>query len=159
MTIGIRNTTSMSIGESEYAQYIDNIIQKARKHLHNITSFNKEIVYDELRSILEECKVANWDGNNALPIEEETSKNTYYFIEALPLHFPLPSVGVEPDGHLTLEWHRDLRWTFSISISPEGTIYYAALFNTESVSGSEKFSGSVSKNILNLIQKVHTNVL
>jgi hypothetical protein len=114
------------------------------------------LIYDELRAVWEEYKTANWDGNGAFPVLEETSKNTCSFIESLPLDCPLPSVGVEPDGHLTLEWHRDVRWTFSISISSESVIYYAALFNDEVTSGSEKFSGSISKAVLNLIQKVNT---
>jgi hypothetical protein len=111
-------------------------------------------IYDQLRAVWEECKTANWDGNGAFPVLEETSKNACSFVDSLPLGCTLPSVGVEPDGHLTLEWHRDVRWTFSISISPEGVIYYAALFNNEVTSGSEKFSGSISKAVLNLIQKV-----
>jgi hypothetical protein len=113
-------------------------------------------ISDELRTIWEECKTANWDGNGAFPVLEKTSENTCSFVESLPLDCPLPSVGVEPDGHLTLEWHKDVRWTFSISISPEGVIYYAALFNDEVTSGSEEFSGSISKAVLNLIQKVGT---
>ena len=158
MNIGFIDTTYMSLGESESTRYIDTVIKKSKQHLHNTTSFGKEAVYDELNSILKECKEANWDGNNALPVEEATSEKTRYFIKALPLHIPLPSVGVEPDGQLTLEWHRDLRWTLSISISPEGTIHYAALFNDDSIWGSENFSGTISTNLLNLIQKVHTTV-
>jgi hypothetical protein len=111
------------------------------------------LICDELRAVWAECRTANWDGNGAFPVQEETNKNACYFIEFLPLDCPLPSVGVEPDGHLTLEWHRDVRWTFSISISPEGIIYYAALFNDEVTSGSETFSGGISEAILNFIQK------
>jgi hypothetical protein len=113
-------------------------------------------IYDELRAVWAECRMANWDGNGAFPVQEETNKNACSFVESLPLDCPLPSVGVEPDGHLTLEWHRDVRWTLSISISPEGMICYAALFNNEVTSGSEKFSGGISKAILNLIQKAGT---
>jgi hypothetical protein len=156
MNIGFIDVTKMSIGESEYAQYVNKVNQETKRYLHEIPSLSKEVVYDELRTIWEECKTANWDGNEALPVQEETNKNTYFFIQSLPLGYPLPSVGIEPDGHLTLEWHRDVRWTFSVSISPEGIIYYAALFDSETISGSEKFSGNISKPVLNLIQKVHT---
>ncbi len=76
------------------------------------------------------------------------------FIHALPLGYPLPSVGAEPDGHLTLEWYRNPRWILSVSISPEGILYYAALFGTRDVQGSARFWVEIPQPILELIKEV-----
>jgi hypothetical protein len=147
--------TIMSRGNSKTAQYLDNTNPVKEQYFRQSAAFSKQPAYNELVTVWEECKTANWDGDEAFPVREETFRNTYYFIEALPLGFPLPSVGAEPDGHLTLEWYRHPRWTLSISISPEGILYYAALFGNSDVRGSEVFFGEIPKILLNLIQRVH----
>ncbi|MEC4851879.1 MAG: hypothetical protein SAJ12_12775, partial [Jaaginema sp. PMC 1079.18] len=101
------------------------------------------------------CKHLNWDGYNALPIQEKTFQNAWTVIEALPLTTPLPSLGVEPDGHITLEWYRHPRWLFSVSVSPENYLYYAALFGENSIHGTELFQGEISTIILILIEQVN----
>jgi hypothetical protein len=146
--------TMSSRGNSEIAQYLDLTSQAKGQYFRESAVFSKQPAYDELVSVWDECKTANWDGYNALPVKEQTFYNTYFFIEALPLGFSLPSVGIEPDGYLTLEWYRHPRWTLSISISPEGILYYAALFGDSLEKGSEVFSGKVSRTILDLIQRV-----
>jgi hypothetical protein len=72
----------------------------------------------------------------------------------MPLGFPNPSVGAEPDGHLTFEWHRSSRRTLSISVSPEGKLHYAALLDSSKAYGTESFLGTVPKIILDLIHRV-----
>lgn len=144
----------MPIGNSEVAQYLAETNPKD-SYFHLSATLSKQPTYDELVTIWEECKTPNWDSYDALPVEEATFSKTYSFIKALPLGYPLPSVGAEPDGHLTLEWYRHPRWTLSISVSPEGILYYAALFGSNDVRGSEIFFGEISNIILNLIQRAH----
>ncbi|MFH0937823.1 MAG: hypothetical protein V1899_00835 [Planctomycetota bacterium] len=69
-------------------------------------------------------------------------------------HVPMPSVGAEPDGHVTLEWHHSSRRTLSVSVSPDGELHYAALFGASKVYGTEPFFGNVPKSILDLISQV-----
>lgn len=144
-------------GNSSVAQYLDLTSQAKEQYFEQSAAFSKQPTYDELIEVWEDCKTPNWDGNDALPVLEETFRNTFFFIQALPLGYPLPSVGVEPDGHLTLEWYRHPRWTLSISMSPERMVYYAALFGSSNVRGSEVFIGEISTNILDLIQRVLLN--
>jgi hypothetical protein len=150
---------TMPKGNSETAQYLSKASQSKEQYFHQTATLSKQTAYDELVGVWEECKVANWDGYNAFSVKEKTFWNTLFFIEVLPLGCPLPSVGAEPDGHLTLEWYINPRQTLSISISPEGILYYAALFGNESVPGSENFSGEISKTLLDLINKVHIAAL
>jgi hypothetical protein len=148
-------SVNISRGNSEVALYLDKASQAKSQYFHQSASFSKQSAYEDLINVWEECKTDNWDGYNAFPVQKQTFKNTYSFIESLPLGYNLPSVGVEPDGHLTLEWYRHPRWTISISISPEGILYYAALFGNSDVRGSENFSGEISKNLFDLIQRVN----
>ncbi len=148
-------SATISRGNSETAQYLNNASQSNSQHFQQLASLSKQSAYEELINIWEECKTDNWDGYNALPIQKQTFKNTYSFIKSLPLGYTLPSVGVEPDGHLTLEWYKHPRWTISISISPEGILYYAALFGNSDVRGSEIFSWEISRNLFDLIQRVN----
>jgi hypothetical protein len=146
--------TTMPRGNSATAQYLDITRQAKEQHFRESAAFSKQPAYNELVGVWEECKIANWDGYNAFPVQVQTFRNTYFLIEALPLGVSLPSVGVEPDGHLTLEWYRHPRWTLSVSISPEGILYYASLFGDSVERGSEVFVGKVPQAILDLIQRV-----
>jgi hypothetical protein len=136
-------------GNTEAAANIDRTTQK---YFDSSVALGKQTAYSELTNFWEECKSPDWDGYDALPVQEKTFLNTYSFIEALPLDYPLPSVGAEPDGHLTLEWYRDPRWTLSVSVSPEGILYYAALFGSSDPRGSEQFLGNnIPRSIHDLI--------
>jgi hypothetical protein len=108
----------------------------------------------ELATVWNKCKTPDWDGYDALAVKEATLYNACCFVKALPFGCLPPSVGAEPDGHMTLEWYRHPHWTLSVSISPKGTLYYAALFGNTDVRGSESFFGDIPKSILQLIQRV-----
>lgn len=145
-----------SRGNTETAQYLDQAsYHDMGQHFRASVAFGKLIVLNELVDIWKECNTPNWDGYDALPVQAATLRYTYLLLEALPLGYPSPSVGAEPDGHLTLEWYRHPRWILSVSISPTGTLYYAALFGNSDVRGSEPFFGDIPKPILDLIQRVH----
>lgn len=141
-------------GFSDAARYVARTTKENHVHLSESATFTKQPAYDELGEQWNECRTPNWDCHGASPVEQDTLRSTYLFIEALPLGTPLPSVGAEPDGHLTLEWYRDPRWTLSVSISPEGILYYAALFGRDDVRGSESFFGEVPDILLGLIRRV-----
>jgi hypothetical protein len=145
---------TMSRGNSKTAQYLDITSQAKGQYFQQSAIFGAYAAYNDLIAVWAECKTANWDGYDAFPVQEQTFLNTYFFIQALPLGVSLPSVGVEPDGHITLEWYRHPRWTLSISISPESKLYYAALFGESVERGSEVFLGKVPGTILDLIQRV-----
>ena len=147
-------TALLSRGYTETAQYLDQTNQYMGQHFRESVALGKRPAFNELAEVWEECSRPNWDGYDALPVQIKTLRYAKLFIEALPLGSPLPSVGAEPDGHLTLEWYRHPRWILSVSASPEGVLYYAALFGSSDVRGSEPFFGEVPRSILDLIQRV-----
>ena len=147
-------TALISRGSSLTAAYIDQVDQANQQYLTQTVAFSKQPAIDELATTWEECRVSNWDGYAAFPVKEETLNYAYAFLQALPLGFPLPSVSAEPDGYLALEWFRDPYWTISVSVSPEGVLYYAALLGNSDPRGSEPFLGELSERLLNLIKEV-----
>ena len=111
-------------------------------------------IFDDLGSIFQECRSANWDGYGAVPVRPETLINTRRFLLALPWGTPPPAIGAEPDGHLTLEWHRSPRRTLSISVSPDGDLHFAALLGPRTRYGTELFVNDVPRVILDLIDEI-----
>jgi hypothetical protein len=143
-------------GFSDAAQFVDNESAEGRRRLRELHAFGLESsLRDELATVWEECRESNWDGYDALPVTQDTLRNAYQFLESMPSDIPAPSIGAEPDGDLTLEWHRAPRRTLSVSVSAEGDLHYSALFGSSRVFGTEAFFGGVPKIILDWIRRVH----
>jgi hypothetical protein len=151
--------TTASRGNSATALFVDKEAHQGRRLLQEsrVLGLRGKGAFDDLNQVYADCLEPNWDGYGATPVSEATYWLAYQFLEALPLGAPLPSFGAEPDGHLTMEWHRSPRWTLSISVSPEGELHYAALLGTRKTYGTEPFFGDAPRTIMDLIQQV-TNV-
>jgi hypothetical protein len=144
-------------GASTEAQFVAERANEARRHLYesNALGLQKREVFEELCAVTEECRTRNWDGYGADPVLDDAYQLAYRFLEALPPGTPAPSVGAEPDGHLTLEWYRSPHHTLSVSVSPEGDLHYAALVGPNKAYGTEAFFWDVPKAILDLIHRLH----
>lgn len=112
-------------------------------------------VLDDLFDVSEKCKRAGWDGDSAEPVLHETYFNAFRFLESLPVGIQKPSVGVEPDGHITFEWYKSPRQTLSVSVSPDGFLYFSALLGLQKTNGTRTFIGEVPKIIVDLIGQVY----
>jgi len=141
-------------GFSEAAVIVADATRRNYGRLAESVIFSKQPAFDELGEVWNDCHNPNWDAHGAEPVERETLRNVYLFIEALPHGYPLPSVGAEPDGHVTLEWYRATNWVLSVSVSPEGVLYYAALLGDEDPRGTCRFDGEVPNTILFWIRRV-----
>lgn len=141
-------------GFSKAAEIVAEARRKNYGRLTELQTYTKQPAYESLWDCWQSREVANWDGYDALPVEQDAYRQAYQLIEALPLGCPLPSVGAEPDGHLTLDWYRHPRWTLSVSVSPKGMLHYAALLGTEDPRGSCPFAGDIPDSLLFLIRKV-----
>lgn len=145
-----------SRGASDVAIFVAEQADAGRKSLQNSFYFglsSREVI-NELFSVAEECKLENWDGQGALPVSDESYRAAYRFLEALPLGMTAPSVGVEPDGELTLEWYSSPHRTLSISFSKNGELHYAALLGLSKTYGTEPFYGDIPRIIMDLVPRV-----
>ncbi len=146
---------SRATGFSDAARIVENARHLNYERLARSQAYSKRPAYESLWDCWQSCRQPNWDGYSAFAVEQDTYRQAYQLIEALPIGCPLPSAGAEPDGHLTLEWHRNPRWTLSVSVSPEGTLYYSALLGKEDPRGSCPFYGELPESLLFLIRRVH----
>lgn len=145
-----------SRGASETAGFIAKEIQERRQKWLSSYTFGQQlnVSLKELQQIFQECRQANWDGYEAMPVAHETYEMVYQFLEAIPIGTPAPSLGTEPDGHITLEWYRSPRRLLSVSISPEGDLHYAALSGSSTHYGTEPFYGEVPSMLLDIIRRI-----
>jgi|GEM_PF-385555 uncharacterized protein (TIGR04255 family) len=122
---------------------------------HTNAPLGKRPLFDELATVWEECRHPNWDGYGAQPVSQDTLRHAYVLIESLPLGCPAPSIGAEPEGELTLEWYRSPRRALSVSVTPYGELYFAALLGPNRFYGTEAHFGEIPERILDLISQVY----
>jgi hypothetical protein len=115
---------------------------------------SKQGAYGELDEVAQECGKAGWGADGADPVKPETVQHAIRLLDALPAEYPVPSVGAEPDGHITLEWYRATNRLLSVSVSPEGMLYWAALVEDENPRGTCRFHGEVPETLLYWIRRL-----
>ena len=141
-------TSDVALGiKDEHVQIIDRIQDSYA------LGFGGKGVFDELNAVCAECSHPNWDGYGGLPVSSHTYDNARSYLESLPLGSPPPSVGAEPDGHITLEWYNGRRRTLSVSISPDGNLHYAAILGPSTSYGTEPLA-THAKVVEDLIHQV-----
>lgn len=86
------------------------------------------------------CSQLGWDHADAESISPQTRAIARRLLELLPSDVPLPVVSPEPDGQINFEWYRAPRRLLTTSISNTGTLYWAALIDSEDPRGSCQFS-------------------
>ena len=152
----VRSVETLSRGSGEDSNYSSRRLAEEHQILQesNVLGLNASWVRGEVSRVYDECKSSNWDGYRAEPVTAEAREIALNFLSALPLVTPPPSVGAEPDGHITLEWYKSPRQTLSVSISPSGHIYYAALVGSSKQYGSQPFYGLVPREIIHLIERI-----
>lgn len=145
-----------TVGSSGVARFVAQQFEQGWRRLRDSNSLGAGFgaAFEELQSVAEECGLPNWDAYGAAPVIEETFRQGYRVLAALPLGTPAPSVGAEPDGHIVFEWYHSPRRTLSVSVSSEGELHYAALLGLSKAHGTEPFFGEVPKAILDLIRRI-----
>ena len=144
-----------AIGFSPEAQFIAKRTASGKQRLRDSNVFGLSTpLRTELGEVWSECQVANWDGNGAEPVSHEALHETYCFLESLPLGFPPPSVGAEPDGAMTLEWYFGRSRTLSISLAGDGELHYAALVGANATHGTELFDGVFPPTFVAILRRI-----
>ena len=143
---------TMSCGEA--ANSIDRNLRHSRADFRRLSTFDNYATISELHDVWKECSSIGWDGHGALPVERETYHAAYCFIESLPLDFPLPAIGAEPDGQLTMEWRKGPHRVLSVSVDPEGFLHYAGLFGMNKLYGTLVFFSDAPDKLLQLVREL-----
>jgi hypothetical protein len=148
--------TDTTGGTSSYAVFVRKQTGDALKVLCDTLSLSdgRGSVLEELAVLAESCAQPGWDGYGGESVSRGTLCNARAFVEALPQGAPMPTVGAEPDGHLTLEWYRNPNWVLSVSISPENNLYYAAILGCAKTHGEEPFLGRIPGSLLQIMERL-----
>ena len=120
----------------------------------NALGFTAKGTFQQLVEVFNECSSADWDGEQAKPISEGVLNDAVRFLCSFPLGIDAPEVGAEPDGAMTLEWYRSPNKVISISINPDGWVYWAALIGTSRRHGADYAMMGISDDLLKIILQV-----
>jgi hypothetical protein len=143
-------------GSSETAQFIEERTHFVRSELERPEFYYsiKKHVLPEVSEVISETSKGGWDGYDAQPL----AKMVYYyaaaFLNSLPNSLRAPTVGAEPDGHLTFDWYHSPTRVLSISLSKDGLLHYAAIIGRNKAFGSEVFDGALPRRIVELVSEV-----
>jgi hypothetical protein len=143
-------------GASDTAQLVfdQSNMMRSRLDESSVLGLSGKGVFDELVEVAINGSLPGWDGFEAMPIQESTYRQAEGFLKALPMQVPPPSIGAEPDGHITMDWYSAPRQVLSVSVSPTGELNYAALLGPSKAYGTEHFVSTVPPRILNLISEL-----
>ena len=120
----------------------------------NALGFTAKGTFQQLYEVFKECSSGGWDGDKAKPISVEVLQDAIKFLYSFPLGIDAPEVGAEPDGAITLEWYRSPNKVISISINPDGWMYFAALIGTSRRHGADYAMMGISDDLLRIILQV-----
>jgi len=141
---------------SEEADFVDQQIKKSLDMLQdsNALGFAAKGTFQQLDEVFKECSFEGWDGERAKPISEEVLRCAERFLNSFPLGIEAPEIGAEPDGSITLEWYRSPTKVASISINPDGWVYWAALIGASRRHGADYSLMGISDDLLRTILQV-----
>ena len=137
-----------------YADSLDRTARQTRQSLQVSCAIGKQQVLGELSEVYGECRTEGWDGYGALPVEQDTMRLAYCLIDSLPYGFPMPSIGAEPDGHLTLEWQTGPYRILSVSVDPEGYLHFAGIYGTDRQNGRLTFYSTAPTELIQLVRRL-----
>lgn len=150
----LAGSPSPSVAFSPEAKFICERINEPLNSMQQLRSIGNPDLFADLLRLRDECAKNGWDGEDAEPVLAQTVQEMARLLRVLPNTNPMPTLGVEPDGHLTIEWYKSPRRLISISMSPDGFLHYAALIGTSKFFGREPFFGDLPDGILCLIVRI-----
>jgi len=130
-------------GFSRDAEWLKDNLGKVLNDLRKpVTGLPREVILKELKDTFDECSSENWDGYNAKPLSVEAYNEAKQILESLLItSMPLPEIVPEPSGSIGLEWYRDKKHIFIISLAGNKTITYAGIFGEgDRDRGTESFA-------------------
>lgn len=148
-------STPTTSGTGPEAIYVDKQYAEEKRRMQVALAVGMhQAAFEELSDVANEASFKGWDGDEGLPVLEQTRRHAKRFLDALPWLTRAPSVNVHPDGYLSFEWYRSQSRMLSIAVGPEGELHYAALIGPHIQHGKAFFVGDGRKTVLDLIELV-----
>jgi len=144
----------MTTGFSATAQYLETSEYGIRRSNMATVTQSRRSDLESLHDAWQECAKPNWDGDGAIAVEHVCYNYAYGIIEQLPRSVKSPFITGEPDGHMSLEWHYSASMNVSVSVSPDGIVYWASLIGTDKQCGSFSVIADLPMALLVSLSKV-----
>ena len=139
-----------SRGFSATAEKLCNLFEEA---LSTRTSMALGGRYHALAEAAGDAMEQNWDGYGARSVDFAAVSRATQLLRALPTTIPEPEIGVEPDGHVALDWYGGPGRAFTITIHGDGELKYATLFGRDRTYGSAQFIEEIPDDVAYLLGK------
>ncbi len=106
-----------------------------RNYLQGSASDWLPLLEAAIRSIKDDCTIADWDGSGAIPVSIQTIGLTAKIVETLftmlPRDTPAPDLIPEAEGEICISWSVDAGRLFSLSVGAHGKINFAGQLGKE----------------------------
>jgi hypothetical protein len=80
---------------------------------------------------------------------------TLELLNALPHDIPLPTVVVEADGNIGLDWDEGARQVVSLTVRDTPMVGFSALLGAEPLHGRTPFAGEIPQTVRYLLQRLY----
>lgn len=100
------------------------------------------------------ASVEDWDGQGATRVSFSSYLHAGAFVRALPRLVPVPDVGVDPDGEVSIEWSFGPRSVLTVSVGNDGRLSYSALIGLSKVRGTEWLVDGVPRPIIDVLGRL-----
>ncbi|MFH1653873.1 MAG: hypothetical protein ABIE74_07430 [Pseudomonadota bacterium] len=111
---------------------------------------------EELKYIINNCLVANWDNEGAASISEKSIKYAIDFIGLLPNTISLPELVPEPSGELAMVWWKN-GFHLALGIDNDSNAAYGATTPSKGkIFGDFKFKYEIPLELIQLLEKIES---
>ncbi len=112
----------------------------------------------QLQAALEQAYVKasedDWDGYGAVAADPDAIRHAFGWLLQLPTSTPMPSVSIDVDGHVAIEWDNGPRQIISIRLAGDGTIYYGGLLGYSTFYGAEVPADVIPEPVARAIDRI-----
>ncbi len=131
-----------SPGDSEAAKSIEHATRTIAEHCLQSVFLRRrwDRIRDQISELGAEAACPGWDGYGEKPVSRDALERARSLLLCLPFTFPLPDVGADGEGNVTLDWHFGWRRAFTAAVAADGRIFFAWVRGYSSSRGTEWFS-------------------
>lgn len=112
------------------------------------------VAVSQLIDSFEECGHQGWDGHDAEAVGASTFAHARDFLFALPNAFPTPEVSACDDGTIAFDWFPGPRSLFSVSVTDQGNLIFAAVTPSGRMRGVERFEDQLPEVISEILRRL-----
>lgn len=136
--------------------FIEKVYEKIFKNTTDCSAIKLQ-EKEALRALDEvffEYSIENWDGYDAKPLSQEAYFEAQKFLQLMPSYLPLPRINPEADGEIDLEWYKNNKCLFAISLGGNNILTFAGIFGeTNNIHGTEAFVDAIPATIITYIKR------